>query len=157
MMVLLQRLWIAAASGLMLAFSLGVSTGFASGPETGAEAGILQAIQEQFGLSEDEAITRLAQEARANGIHPGLKQFLGNAYAGAWFDSEQLQLFVAITDVDMQGTTQVLWTGPGTPAGDSFFGSCTPGAGVTVSVTVSNDFGSDARQSSFTCPSNEIP
>lgn len=66
-------------------------------------------------------------------------------------------MFTCFVDYNSQGPTQVVWTGPGTPSGDAFFGSCTPGVWVTVSVTVSNDFGSDSRQSSFTCPGNEIP
>lgn len=108
-MYIFNRLQLCAA---ILAGSLLVLFGFASAGLAGdsdSKAGtrILEALQQQYDLTEDEAITRLAAEAKAAAIHPGLKQFLGGAYAGAWFDSERLQLAVAITDPELEDWVKV--------------------------------------------------
>lgn len=74
------------------------------------------------------------------------------------YDSSGNYTYFCSVSYATQGPTQVAWSSlSGTGAGDGFFGSCLQHQWVTVSVTVSNAFGSSSQQSSFTCPTGIIP
>lgn len=60
--------------------------------------GILKAMQTEFGLSEQQALNRLAAEAEAAETEPAAEQAAGASYAGSWFDAESGKLTVAVTD-----------------------------------------------------------
>ncbi|MFI9611907.1 S1 family peptidase [Streptomyces sp. NPDC052023] len=62
-----------------------------------ASAGLVQAMQRDFGLSEAEAETRLAAEAEARDIAPDARRAAGAAYGGSWFDAGDERLTVAVT------------------------------------------------------------
>lgn len=100
-------------AGLLLLLVLQLPFG-ALAAESGAQGRLdtLKALQQQYGLTEEEAITRLAAQAEATIIHPGFKDFLGEAYAGAWFDNEQLELVVAITDSALGDWVKVAGVSP---------------------------------------------
>jgi len=60
---------------------------------------------------------------------------------------------------DTQGTTTVQWTsntGHGSN-GEILFGSCGPSSTVSVSLTVTNPWGSAHRSANFPCPSGPLP
>ena len=59
---------------------------------------LLFALTSYYGTSEAEAIERIAREGEAKRIHQPIKLYLGDAYAGAWFDDQTLELAVAVTD-----------------------------------------------------------
>jgi len=60
---------------------------------------------------------------------------------------------------DTQGTTTIQWTsntGHGS-GGEILFGSCGPSSTVSVSLTVTNPWGSTHRSANFPCPSGPLP
>jgi len=64
----------------------------------------------------------------------------------------------SISHFDAQGVTTQSWT---TNTGDSsqsstLFGSCSQGVTVSVTLTVSNQYGSAQKQASFSCPSDPL-
>ena len=63
--------------------------------------GVVDSVSQLYGTSEDRAIARLANESAAVRIYGPLKNFLGEAYAGAWFDDDSEKLVVAITDAEL--------------------------------------------------------
>lgn len=75
-----------------------------AGPVLGAssndipDAAILQEFQAIYGISKQEAVDRIAQEAEARRIHHALRDHLGSAWAGGWIDPETATLIVATTD-----------------------------------------------------------
>ncbi|WP_210593496.1 S1 family peptidase [Streptomyces sp. GESEQ-35] len=62
-----------------------------------ASAGLLQAMQRDFGLTKDEAEARLAAERAAGDIAPAARRAAGAAYGGSWFDAKSGRLTVAVT------------------------------------------------------------
>ncbi|MEV6003826.1 S1 family peptidase [Streptomyces griseomycini] len=62
-----------------------------------ASAGLLQAMQRDFGLSRAEAEARLAAERAAAELAPEARRTAGSAYGGAWFDAGSGKLTVAVT------------------------------------------------------------
>ncbi|MEU5076362.1 S1 family peptidase [Streptomyces asoensis] len=62
-----------------------------------ASAGLLSALRERFGLTEDEAKARLEAEAAATALEPKARRTAGAAYAGSWFDADAGRLTVAVT------------------------------------------------------------
>ncbi|MFD7459241.1 MULTISPECIES: S1 family peptidase [unclassified Streptomyces] len=69
-----------------------------------ASAGLLKAMQRDFGLSRSEAEARLAAERRATGLAPQARKAAGSAYGGAWFDAASGKLTVAVT-ADAEAST----------------------------------------------------
>lgn len=75
-----------------------------AGPVLGAssndipDAAILQEFQAIHGISKQEAVDRIAQEAEARRIHHALRDHLGSAWAGGWIDPETATLMVATTE-----------------------------------------------------------
>ncbi|MFE9776241.1 S1 family peptidase [Streptomyces sp. NPDC005931] len=62
-----------------------------------ASAGLIRAMQRDFGLSRDEAVARLAAERRAAALAPEARAAAGSAYGGSWFDTRSGKLTVAVT------------------------------------------------------------
>ncbi|WP_130800316.1 alpha-lytic protease prodomain-containing protein, partial [Streptomyces otsuchiensis] len=83
------------ASGLAAAGTAGTA---AAAPA--ASAGLVAAMQSDLGLTESQALTRLAQEAQAGELAPTAERAAGDAYAGSWFDAESGLLTVAVTGAE---------------------------------------------------------
>lgn len=62
------------------------------------DAAILEKFQTIHGISKQEAVDRIAQEAEARRLHHALRDHLGSAWAGSWIDPETATLIVATTD-----------------------------------------------------------
>jgi streptogrisin C len=59
---------------------------------------IIDAMVQQFGLTQQEARERIAAECRATGIRDAAREAAGDAYGGAWFEPGSKNLVVGITD-----------------------------------------------------------
>ncbi|MFI8949928.1 S1 family peptidase [Streptomyces sp. NPDC053750] len=68
-----------------------------SAGEPAASAGLLEAMQRDFGLTAAEAEDRLAAERHATDLEPTARRAAGKAYGGSWFDAEAGRLTVAVT------------------------------------------------------------
>ncbi|GAA2542791.1 MULTISPECIES: S1 family peptidase [Streptomyces] len=62
-----------------------------------ASAGLVRAMQRDFGLSRAGAEARLAAERAATALAPEARRTAGSAYGGAWFDAGSGKLTVAVT------------------------------------------------------------
>lgn len=62
-----------------------------------ASAGLLRAMRQEFGLTEEEAAQRLRAERDASALEPKARRTAGAAYAGSWFDAAAGRLTVAVT------------------------------------------------------------
>ncbi|WP_345964369.1 S1 family peptidase [Streptomyces sp. BRB040] len=62
-----------------------------------ASAGLLDAMQRDFGLSRSDAEDRLAAERDATGLEPVARRAAGTAFGGSWFDADAGELTVALT------------------------------------------------------------
>lgn len=69
----------------------------ASSDRQPASAGLLDAMQRDFGLSRAEAEDRLAAERDATGLEPVARRAAGTAFGGSWFDADAGELTVALT------------------------------------------------------------
>ncbi|MGW1208864.1 S1 family peptidase [Streptomyces sp. NPDC002499] len=69
----------------------------ASPTEQPASAGLLSAMQRDFGLTESQAKARLKAEATATDIAPKARKAAGATYGGSWFDAKTNRLTVAVT------------------------------------------------------------
>ncbi|PBC75577.1 trypsin [Streptomyces sp. TLI_235] len=67
-------------------------------PAPVADPGLVGALQHDLGLTQDQARTRLGQEATAARLLPRVRELAGAAYGGAWFDPAQGRLVVGLTD-----------------------------------------------------------
>ncbi|WP_227870130.1 MULTISPECIES: S1 family peptidase [Streptomyces] len=90
----------AGLSTLLLAAGLAtVGTGStAVAADEAASPGLIAAMQSDLGLTEDQALTRLAQEADATELAPLAEEAAGDTFAGSWFDPASGDLTVAVTD-----------------------------------------------------------
>ncbi|WP_049559681.1 S1 family peptidase [Nonomuraea sp. SBT364] len=61
-------------------------------------SGVIDAIQRDLGITEEQAINRLANEARGNRAAPGLRKKLGDRFAGIWYEGAESALVVATVD-----------------------------------------------------------
>ncbi|MFE1362867.1 S1 family peptidase [Streptomyces anulatus] len=66
--------------------------------EAPASAALLTAMQRDFGLSEGEAVARLADEKAATALEPKAQRAAGSAFGGSWFDAKAGKLVVAVTN-----------------------------------------------------------
>jgi len=92
---------IASVGGVMLiCLVLGTTNLFAatSSNEPAINQDLLNAVTELYGISEEQAIDRLARESEAAIAWKLLQEFPIKSYAGSWFDETSLQLNVAIAD-----------------------------------------------------------
>ncbi|MFV0137780.1 alpha-lytic protease prodomain-containing protein [Streptomyces sp. HMX87] len=62
-----------------------------------ASAGLLTAMQRDFGLTRAQAEARLAAEREATELAPKARRTAGAAYGGSWFDADRGRLTVALT------------------------------------------------------------
>ncbi|TYB57265.1 S1 family peptidase [Nonomuraea sp. PA05] len=60
-------------------------------------SGVVDALQRDLGISKEQAINRLSNEARGNAAAPGLSKKLGDRYAGIWYEGAESALVVAST------------------------------------------------------------
>ncbi|MGW0803257.1 S1 family peptidase [Nonomuraea sp. NPDC002799] len=72
-------------------------------------SGVVDALQRDLGISKEQALSRLANEARGNSAAPGLRKKLGDRYAGVWYEGPEGALVVA--SVDPADTAQITGTG----------------------------------------------
>ncbi|WP_179233680.1 S1 family peptidase [Streptomyces sp. CS057] len=63
-----------------------------------ASAALLTAMQRDFGLTEGEAVARLADEKAATALEPKVRRAAGSAFGGSWFDAKTGKLVVAVTN-----------------------------------------------------------
>ncbi|MEV0146795.1 MULTISPECIES: S1 family peptidase [unclassified Nonomuraea] len=75
---------------------------------------VVDALQRDLGLSEQQAVTRLANEQRAAATEARLSSSLGPTYGGSWLNADASVLMVATTDpaarasIEAQGAQPVL-------------------------------------------------
>jgi len=62
------------------------------------DQGMLAAVQRHLGVTEDQAIARLAAEQRASETDRELRKELGDRYAGGWLTRDGTTLVVGVTD-----------------------------------------------------------
>ncbi|MEU6251592.1 S1 family peptidase [Streptomyces sp. NPDC047043] len=65
--------------------------------EAPASAGLLTAMQHDFGLTRSQAEARLAAEKTATAVERKAKRAAGSSYGGSWFDAGSGRLTVAVT------------------------------------------------------------
>ncbi|MFH9609399.1 S1 family peptidase [Streptomyces sp. NPDC017448] len=63
-----------------------------------ASTALLTAMQRDFGISESEAVARLADEKAATALEPKAQRAAGSAFGGAWIDADSRKLVVAVTN-----------------------------------------------------------
>ncbi|MFD5300952.1 S1 family peptidase [Streptomyces mutabilis] len=90
------------AAGTLPASAADTPTG--SAEDQAASAGLLDAMQRDFGLTRAEAEDRLAAERRATDLAPTARRAAGDAFGGSWFDAGRGRLTVAVTS-DASPTT----------------------------------------------------
>ncbi|MFJ3641288.1 alpha-lytic protease prodomain-containing protein [Streptomyces sp. NPDC090108] len=89
--------------GLTAAGTLPASASPAPVPHTAkasdapASAGLLSAMQRDFGLTKAQAESRLKAEQAATALAPKARRTAGDAYGGSWFDAATGKLTVAVT------------------------------------------------------------
>ncbi|WP_228927402.1 S1 family peptidase [Streptomyces sp. DH7] len=66
--------------------------------EAPASTALLTAMQRDFGLTEGEAVARLAEEKAATALEPKAERAAGSAFGGSWFDAKTGKLVVAVTN-----------------------------------------------------------
>ncbi|MFH9364539.1 S1 family peptidase [Streptomyces anulatus] len=69
----------------------------ADSTEAPASGALLTAMQRDFGLTEGEAVARLADEKAATALEPKAQRAAGSAFGGSWFDAKTGKLVVAVT------------------------------------------------------------
>ncbi|MGW1723513.1 S1 family peptidase [Streptomyces sp. NPDC002306] len=74
--------------------------------EPSASAGLLDAMRQEFGLTEDQAQARLTAERTAAGLQSEVRRTAGAAYGGSWFDAASGRLTVAVTSDASRGTRE---------------------------------------------------
>ncbi|WP_069758833.1 S1 family peptidase [Streptomyces sp. LUP47B] len=89
-------------AGLAVLLLLGAGAAAGTVPATAGEkapasAGLLSAMQRDFGLSRQQAEARLAAERRATALEPKVQRTAGTSYGGSWFDAAKGTLTVAVT------------------------------------------------------------
>ncbi|TCR19295.1 S1 family peptidase [Streptomyces sp. BK205] len=98
-------------AGLAVLLLLGAGATAATTPATAEEkapasAGLLTAMQRDFGLTRQQAEARLAAEKKAAALEPVARQAAGASYGGSWFDADRGTLTVAVTPGTSTGTLQ---------------------------------------------------
>ncbi|WP_326671186.1 S1 family peptidase [Streptomyces canus] len=89
-------------AGLAVLLLLGAGAAAGTVPATAdekapASAGLLTAMQRDFGLSRQQAEARLAAERQATALEPKVRRTAGTSYGGSWFDAAEGALTVAVT------------------------------------------------------------
>ncbi|MFE9747909.1 S1 family peptidase [Saccharothrix saharensis] len=60
--------------------------------------GLVSAMRTAFGLTEQQVLTRLDQEAKATRRAPSARAAAGSSFGGSWFDQDKGVLVVGVTD-----------------------------------------------------------
>jgi streptogrisin C len=60
--------------------------------------GLINSISRDLGISTDQAVSRLANEARGNSAAPSLSKRIGDDFAGIWYEGAESTLVAASTD-----------------------------------------------------------
>ncbi|WP_049557944.1 S1 family peptidase [Nonomuraea sp. SBT364] len=77
---------------------------------------VIDALERDLGLTEQQVVTRLANEQRAAAVETALTASLGDSYGGAWLNADASKLMVATTDsaakpaIEAQGAEPVVVT-----------------------------------------------
>ena len=85
-------------------------------PSDSTPPSVINSLERDLGLSEQQVITRLANERRAAATEAALTSSLGAAYGGAWLNGDASKLLVATTDpattaaIEAKGAQPVLVT-----------------------------------------------
>ncbi|MET9059421.1 S1 family peptidase [Streptomyces antibioticus] len=95
----------ASASGSEASATASATSAASTADTASVSAGLLSAMQKEFGLSAEEAQARLAAERKATTLEPKARGTAGAAYAGSWYDAEAGRLTVAVTP-DASRTTR---------------------------------------------------
>ncbi|MGP3961667.1 S1 family peptidase [Nonomuraea sp. 3N208] len=61
-------------------------------------SGVVDALERDLGITEEQVINRLANEARGNSAAPGLRKKLGDRFAGTWYEGAESTFVVASVD-----------------------------------------------------------
>lgn len=72
----------------------------------GLSPDVLAAMQRDLGLSAAQARTRIAQQTRAITLDAQLRERLGSAFGGSWFDADHGVLVVGVTDATLSAQVQ---------------------------------------------------
>ncbi|MEV4088933.1 S1 family peptidase [Nonomuraea fuscirosea] len=86
----------------------------AADPTPKAPPAMVDALERDLGLSEEQVITRLANEERATAVEANLTTALGGSFGGAWLNDDASKLMVATTDpaatktIEAQGAQPVV-------------------------------------------------
>ncbi|GGP75315.1 S1 family peptidase [Saccharothrix coeruleofusca] len=97
-MATLTRVVAVAALLIGTATAQAPAAGAAPEPSPQLSPGLVSAMRTAFGLTEQQALTRIAREARATQLAPAAQAAAGSAFAGSWFDQDSGELVVAVTD-----------------------------------------------------------
>ncbi|MFF8555873.1 S1 family peptidase [Streptomyces sp. NPDC015501] len=89
--LLLVGAWAAAAPS-------SASAAPAESAQAPASTALLAAMQRDFGISESEAVARLADEKAATALEPKAQRAAGSAFGGAWIDANSRKLVVGVTN-----------------------------------------------------------
>ncbi|MFJ2420362.1 S1 family peptidase [Streptomyces brevispora] len=95
--VLLVGAWAGAGFPAASAADTPAAANRAVSDATPASAGLLAAMQKDFGLTESQARARLSAEKTATAIQGKAKHAAGAAYGGSWYDPSTGGLTVAVT------------------------------------------------------------
>lgn len=87
------------AGSLPAAASDNTTASSSASPAAGKAAsdGLLRAMRQEFGLTEDQALARIEAERTAATLEPVARRTAGAAYAGSWYDDTAGKLTVAVT------------------------------------------------------------
>ncbi|MFB6667003.1 MULTISPECIES: S1 family peptidase [unclassified Streptomyces] len=78
-----------------------VSASAAPAPaEPAASAALLSAMQRDLGLTEKQALTRLADEKAATALEKKAQRAAGSAFGGSWLDAKTGRLTIAVTTAE---------------------------------------------------------
>ncbi|MDX2682976.1 S1 family peptidase [Streptomyces sp. NY05-11A] len=80
----------------------------ASASSTAPAAALLDAMRQDLGLTEEQAVARLDAERAATALEPKARRTAGAAYAGSWFDAAAGRLTVAVTSQATRSTLATL-------------------------------------------------
>ncbi|MEU1280778.1 S1 family peptidase [Streptomyces sp. NPDC005805] len=69
-----------------------------SATDTSVSTGLIEAMERDLGLTEGQAVERLAAERAAVAVEKKARQAAGARYGGSWFDADSGKLTVAVTD-----------------------------------------------------------
>jgi hypothetical protein len=84
--------------GLTTLLVLGAATAIAPAATASVSPGLLTAMRQDFGLTEQQARARIQSESVATKLAPAAQRAAGDAFAGTWYDEDKGKLVVALTD-----------------------------------------------------------